>query len=150
MTLEPDDPAKRRCRGDQGSFALEVLIIGIPASVMLLVFGLFAWRTSAASGAVRSAAQHGARAATLRDSAPDAEADARASVMQNLAVAGVVCNDGARIGVDTSRLGPGGSVTVTVTCRVSNRDISGLVVPGSQEFSKSSTQAVDTWRSTGP
>ena len=134
-----------RCRGDDGSFAVEVSALTLITVTVLFCLGLFAWRISAASGAVNRAAQHGARAATLRESPTDAQADALASVRDNLA--GVVCNDGAKVRVDTSPLGPGGTVTVTVTCRVNNRELAGIAVPGNQEFVATSTQIVDRWRS---
>lgn len=135
-------------RSERGSVSVEVAVIA-PAFVFLLLLVVFAGKVSEADGNVERAAAEGARAASLRQNPGDAIDDAEAVVAENLAAAGVPCTHLDTV-VDTSAFEPGGTVTVTVRCEASMADVTLLGVPGTRSFSASSTEVIDTYRSSEP
>ena len=137
----------RRCRSDRGSIAVEVAVVA-PAFVFLLLLVVYAGKIAEADGNVERAAADGARAASLRQHAGDAEGDAEAAVRANLAQAGVPCA-GLAITVDTSDFEPGGRVAVTVRCEASMSDVTLLGVPGQRTFTARSVEVIDTYRGGG-
>ncbi|MEZ5219685.1 MAG: TadE/TadG family type IV pilus assembly protein [Ilumatobacteraceae bacterium] len=135
-------------RSERGSVSVEVAVIA-PAFVFLLLLVVFAGKVSEADGNVERAAAEGARAASLRQSPGDAIDDAEAVVAENLVAAGVPCTQLDTV-VDTSAFEPGGTVTVTVRCEASMADVTLLGVPGTRSFSATSTEVIDTYRSSEP
>ena len=135
-------------RSERGSVSVEVAVIA-PAFVFLLLLVVFAGKVSEADGNVERAAAEGARAASLRQNPGDAIDDAEAVVAENLVAAGVPCTHLDTV-VDTSAFEPGGTVTVTVRCEASMADVTLLGVPGTRSFSATSTEVIDTYRSSGP
>lgn len=135
-------------RGDRGSVAVETAVVA-PALVALLLLVVFAGRVSQADGDVRRAASEAARAASLRQHPADAEATATEVAASNLSTSGVACRT-LETGVDTSEFHPGGTVTVTVRCTASMRDVSLLGVPGSRTFVANSIQVIDRYRGEDP
>lgn len=135
-------------RSERGSVSVEVAVIA-PAFVFLLLLVVFAGKVSEADGNVERAAAEGARAASLRQNPGDAIDDAAAVVAENLVAAGVPCTHLDTI-VDTSTFEPGGTVTVTVRCEASMADVTLLGVPGTRSFSATSTEVIDTYRSSEP
>lgn len=140
--------ARRRCcEGERGSVSVEVAVIA-PAFMFLMLLVVFAGKVSEAEGNVERAAAEAARAASLRQSRSDAVADAEAAVEANLRYAGVPCVN-LTTTVDTSDFQPGGTVTVTIHCEASMADVTLLGVPGTQTFSATSVEVIDTYRSDG-
>jgi len=135
-------------RSERGSVSVEVAVVA-PAFVFLLLLVVFAGKVSEADGNVERAAAEGARAASLRQNPGDAIDDAEAVVAENLAAAGVPCTHLDTV-VDTSAFEPGGTVTVTVRCEASMADVTLLGVPGTRSFSATSTEVIDTYRSSEP
>ena len=135
-------------RSERGSVSVEVAVIA-PAFVFLLLLVVFAGKVSEADGNVERAAAEGARAASLRQNPGDAIDDAQAVVAANLDAAGVPCTSLDTV-VDTSTFEPGGTVTVTVRCEASMADVTLLGVPGTRSFSATSTEVIDTYRSSEP
>ena len=135
-------------RSERGSVSVEVAVIA-PALVFLLLLVVFAGKVSEADGNVERAAAEGARAASLRQNPGDAIDDAEAVVAENLVAAGVPCTHLDTI-VDTSAFEAGGTVTVTVRCEASMADVTLLGVPGTRSFSATSTEVIDTYRSSEP
>lgn len=135
-------------RSERGSVSVEVAVIA-PAFVFLLLLVVFAGKVSEADGNVERAAAEGARAASLRQNPGDAIDDAEAVVAENLAAAGVPCTHLDTV-VDTSAFEPGGTVTVTVRCEASMADVTLLGVPGTRSFAATSTEVIDTYRSSKP
>ena len=135
-------------RSERGSVSVEVAVIA-PAFVFLLLLVVFAGKVAEADGNVERAAAEGARAASLRQNPGDAIDDAEAVVAENLAAAGVPCAQLDTV-VDTSAFEPGGTVTVTVRCEASMADVTLLGVPGTRSFSATSTEVIDTYRSSEP
>jgi Flp pilus assembly protein TadG len=135
-----------RSRIDNGSVAVEVVLI-TPALIALLLLVVLGGRLTGAQSRVRHAAASAARAASLRGSLVVAEADAVAAARSDLERAHVECSGGPAVEVQGS-LGPGDRVTVTVRCQVPLRDL-GLLGLGRSvhEVSASSVEIVDLRRS---
>ena len=136
-----------RCRGDDGSVAVEVAVIA-PALLFLMLLVVFAGRVSEAEAEIDRAASEAARAASLRQHATDAAADAETVARENLSAAGVRCTT-LDVDVDTTNFHPGGRVGVTVVCNASMSDVTLLGVPGSRDFSSRAVEVVDRYRGDG-
>ena len=119
-----------------------------PAMLVLMLLVVYAGRAASADADIASAAARAARAASQAADPFGADTAARQTAIANLATAGIVCTN-VRVATDTGRLQPGGSVTVTVGCQVSNADLTLLAVPGARWSTSSSTQPVDTYRGGG-
>ena len=132
----------RRCRSQRGSVAVETAVIA-PALLILMLLVLFAGRVSEADGDVRRAASAAARSASLRQHPVDAEAAARDTAAANLLGLSCATLD---TEVDTARFRAGGTVSVTVRCTTSMRDVSLLGVPGHRTFSARSVAVIDRYR----
>lgn len=134
----------RAAEGERGSAAVELAVIA-PALVALLLLVVFAGRVSHADAQVQRATSEAARAASLRQS-PEAAVDIAQSVAaSNLDASGFICHDLVTT-VNTEQFMPGGSVTVTVRCVASMRDVTLLGVPGERAFTASSTEVIDRYR----
>jgi Flp pilus assembly protein TadG len=138
---------RRRVAAEGGSVAVETAIIA-PALVALLLLVVFAGRVSQAEAEVRRAASEGARAASLEYFEDDATAAASGRVAANLQDNGVVCAE-LETDVDTSRLVPGGRVSVTVRCITDMADVALLGVPGKRTFVATSVEVIDRYRGSG-
>jgi Flp pilus assembly protein TadG len=134
-------------RGEGGSVTVEAALVA-PALLVLMLLVVYAGRAASADADIASAAARAARAASQAADPAGADSAARQTAAANLATAGIVCTS-VRVATDTGRLQPGGSVTVTVGCRVSNADLALLAVPGARWSISSSTQPVDTYRGGG-
>lgn len=136
-----------RVLSERGSVAVETAIIA-PALVALLLLVVFAGRVSQAEAEVRRAASEAARAASLEYVEDAAQTAATDRVAENLKHNGVACAELAT-DVDTSRLVPGGTVTVTVRCTADMADIALLGVPGKRTFVATSIEVIDRYRGSG-
>lgn len=136
-----------RVLSERGSVAVETAIIA-PALVALLLLVVFAGRVSQAEAEVRRAASEAARAASLEYVEDAAQTAATDRVAENLKHNGVVCAELAT-DVDTGRLAPGGTVTVTVRCTADMADIALLGVPGKRTFVATSIEVIDRYRGSG-
>jgi Flp pilus assembly protein TadG len=134
-------------REEGGSVTVEAALVA-PALLVLMLLVVYAGRASSTDADIASAAARAARAASQAADPAGADTAARQTAIANLATAGIVCTD-MRVATDTGRLQPGGSVTVTVGCQVSNADLALLAVPGSRWSTASSTQPVDAYRGGG-
>lgn len=130
---------------DRGSAAVELAVVA-PALVLLLLLVVYAGRVAEADDDVRRAASEAARAASMRQHPGDAADAAQATVAANLATAGVDCAS-LTTDVDTGDFAPGGTVTVTVACEASMRDLSLLGVPGVTTFRSTAVEVIDRLRS---
>jgi len=125
---------------DRGSAGLSVVML-TPVVLALLAFAVLAGRIGAADQDVVAAAQAAARAASLRQGAGDAAADARRAAAATLREAGMECLS---TSVETS-VGPG-TVTATVACAIKLSDLVDLAVPGQTTIRVSASAPVDTYR----
>lgn len=132
--------------GEHGSAVVELTIL-TPLFLVLLMFVVAAGRITQARSDVYASAADAARAASLRQFSPTAEADARATVARSLADRGVSCRM-LSVGVHTGSFVAGGSVSVDVTCLVSLSGLGLLGLPGERNVTATATEVVDTFRGT--
>jgi Flp pilus assembly protein TadG len=133
-----------RRRGEEGSVALELVLL-TPLVLVLVLFVTFCGRVTRAEAIVRDAAAAGARAASLRQRAAAAQADAHAAVLTSLSGHVGTCPTPAVL-VDTAALRPGGRVAVEVRCATPLHDLGLLGVPGSRTVVARSVEVIDAWR----
>jgi len=125
-----------------GSVTVELVIL-TPVLMVLIMFGVYAGRSSEALIQVRHAADQAARAASKvsRSSATNTAAEV---ARKSLANSGRSCTD---ILVDTSLLSRGDDLTVRVSvgCTIETRE---LVLLGirSRRVNATSTEIIDRWR----
>jgi hypothetical protein len=105
-----------------------------------------AGRATSAHIDVAEAARQAARAASLARDPATAERAARQTAAAALASDRITCTD-VDFAVDTTRLRPGGSVTVRVSC---TRRLTGLALPAATRTSASFTSPVDAYRGDPP
>ncbi|MEU4471483.1 TadE/TadG family type IV pilus assembly protein [Micromonospora sp. NPDC023888] len=128
---------------ERGSVSIEVAVLA-PAFIALMVLAGVAGRTAVAAEAIEAAAHDAARAASIsRDSVTAREA-ALEAIEDQLDWRGLACANElepeltARVGGNpisfadafTSTIGADATVTVTLVCLVSFRDISLDILPG--------------------
>ena len=130
-----------------GSVAVEAALVA-PLLLVLLLLVVYAGRAAQADTDVHTAAGRAARAASLVDHPDTAAEQARAMAAANLATAGIDCQP-LQVTVEVGRLHAGGSVTVTVGCRITNRDIATVAVPGTRWSWATVTHPIDVHRGGG-
>jgi Flp pilus assembly protein TadG len=137
-------------RDESGSVAAEVAI-AVPVLVAVLVFaGVLVARGVDARLRLDDVAHQAARAASLTRTAAQAQAAAQQTATASLSSAGVDCTDPA-VSVDTSDFQPGGTVTVTVSCRLDLSDAAALLAIGSSRtLTASASSPIDTYRAAYP
>ncbi len=134
-------------RNDDGiATPVEMMYLLIFCIVAVLFLG-FVGRLHAAGIQVTNAAQSAARAASQAASPADAERAARTSVANSPLASR--CEGGAGVAMrwtpSPTGAWQGGSVTVTVTCRVTNRSLTGVWAPGVRTVVMADTQPVDRY-----
>jgi Flp pilus assembly protein TadG len=133
-----------RHEGQRGSMAIEVVILTpvlIAFALLVVAGGRFVGR----QGEVDSAARDAARAASIERTPESAVAVARAVAEASLPE-GAACEPAA---VDTSNWAQGGSVAVTIRCRVSYSGLGLIGLPGSARVEGASVAPLDQFRRTG-
>lgn len=133
-----------RHTGQRGSMAIEIVLLTpvlIAFTLLVVAGGRFVGR----QGDVDSAARDAARAASTQRTADSATAVAR-EVAAAALPDGAACQPAA---VDTSNWAPGGSVGVTIVCRVSYSGLGLIGLPGSARVQGSSVAPLDQFRRTG-
>ncbi|MBS2545370.1 pilus assembly protein [Catenulispora sp. NL8] len=141
-----------RFRRDDGSAAIELVLVA-PAVMMVFSIAVAAGRIYVDHNALDTAAQAGARQASISRDAVTADAQARAAVGASLSSDGLHCSGVPDVTVDTSGfsapIGQPATVTVTVACTVPLSDlvVPGLPLPGTHSESASFTSVLDLYRS---
>ena len=139
-------------RADRGAVAVELALLA-PAAVMLVGLFVFGFRFWAARAAVESAAGAAARAASLAASPISAATAARDVALANLDTLGIGCSS-TGITLDTGDLalpaGRAGTVSVSVTCVVSMRDLLVPGAPGTIVVTRAASEPIDTFRERHP
>ncbi|REE98316.1 TadE/TadG family type IV pilus assembly protein [Thermomonospora umbrina] len=133
----------RRWRGDGGGMSLELVLL-TPVFVMFLMLLAAAGRVVDAQSQIDGAARDAVRAASIARSAPDAVRFAERAAADSLRGTHW-CQGGPRVSTDTGRWGPGGRVTVTVSCSVDLGDLAFIGLPGSRTFSGDAVAPIDTY-----
>ena len=136
-----------RHNDERGAIAAEMAVVMVTFFAGFLLLVVFAGRVAQAENDVRSAAHEAARAATVQATPDAADARAREVAAANLTTSGVACSEGTTVTVGLTDWRPGGWVTVTVTCAASLRDVASLGVPGTQTFTATAVEVIDTFRS---
>ena len=135
----------RRClQGDDGSVTTELVII-TPVAIALLCLVALVGRTTSARGQVEGAARDAARAASFARDPGTAELAAQQSAGAALSTTGVRC---ARTDViaDVGTFGPGGQVTVTVTCDIELSDLGLIGLSETRAISAVAVEPIDFYR----
>lgn len=152
MTIRENDHGKElrlrrrsvRRENDHGSVAAEA-IIAVPVLLLILVVAtIVIYRTVATRLRLDDAAHQAARAASLATTPAGAEQAARSTARS--ALNGGLCLS-TDVAVATGAWKPGGSVTVTITCRVHLADAP-AGIPDTATLSASSSSPLDRWRTT--
>ena len=137
---------RHRADANAASVAVEVAVLA-PAFVFLMLLVVYAGKVAEAEGNVERAAADAARAASLRQHPGDATDDAR-NVAADEPRRMPACRAIPSPPTSTpTNFGPGGTVTVTVTCDASMADVTLLGVPGHRTFTATAIEVIDTYRS---
>lgn len=140
---------RRLLHDDRGSSALEAAILA-PGFILLIMLAILVGRTSAAASAVSDAAADGARSASLSRNAASASANAARAVDGSLASGGNACVSHTTSTNTTGfhrPIGQPATVTVTVSCRVSYADLTGIPgMPGGQTLTTSFISPLDQYK----
>jgi len=144
--VRPTRPTRPARADDAGTAAAEFAVV-FPLLLLVLVGVVFVGRLATAEGQVEGAARDAARAASARRSVPNAAQAARVEAEASLRAGGVTCR---RLDVhtDTSDFEPGGTVAVSITCRVSLADLDLLGLPGSTTRTATARAPIDLYRGT--
>jgi Flp pilus assembly protein TadG len=124
------------------------LVILTPVVFLFAVMALAFGRVADGRQQVVDAARAGAQAAAVAPTAGDAAAAATSEVDESLIDRAHLCST-ALVMADTAAFVPGGSVRVTVSCRVSLSDLAVPGLPGSATVQATSVAPIDPFRSVG-
>jgi Flp pilus assembly protein TadG len=141
-------PPNRTVPRDAGFVnAVEVVYLGIAALVAITFLG-FIGRLSAAGVQVTNASQDAARSAAIARDPNEARTAADAAVQRSGLPGRCLGDPSASLSWNPSDLGTwqGGTVTVTVSCNVSNQGLTGVWTPGERTVTVSDTQVVERFR----
>ncbi len=134
-------------RSERGSTSIEAAIV-IPTVMIFILLMVAAGRVALAQSQVVTAAEAGARAASIERSSGQARSSAAQVAAATLRSGGVSCSPD----VSTSTggfavpVGQPASVTTTVTCTVALGDLAVPGLPGSRTFTSTATSPLDTYR----
>jgi Flp pilus assembly protein TadG len=142
---ETAPPRPQRDAGVVTAVEMMYLLIFV---LVALVFFAFLGRLHAAGVQVSNTAQSAARAASLTADS-DAGTDAAQQAVDGSSLAQRCASPAtAQLSWEPSGTGSwqGGSVTVTVSCRVANAGLTGIWTPGERIISVSDTQPIDRYK----
>jgi Flp pilus assembly protein TadG len=130
--------------GDRGSMAIEIVVLTpiLLAFTLLVVAG---GRLVARQGDVDSAARDAARAASIERTPDDAARAVAQTVADSSLPQGLTC---LAAKPDTSNWVPGGSVGVTIQCKVSYAGLGLIGLQGSAQIEGHSVAPLDQFRRT--
>lgn len=134
-------------RGERGSTSIEAAIV-IPTVMIFILLMVAAGRVALAQSQVVTAAEAGARAASIERSSGQARSSAAQVAAATLDSGGVSCspNVSTSTGGFAVPVGQPASVTTTVTCTVALGDLAVPGLPGSRTFTSTATSPLDTYR----
>jgi Flp pilus assembly protein TadG len=131
-------------RRERGSATAELVLL-TPLLILFVLFLVGLGRLAHAHALVGDAAAQAARAATLHYLSPGQAAQAaQQTAADALRSAGVACAS-QTTSVDTANDHPGGSITVTLQCRVDLSTVTAAGFPGSDTLQAAFTAPVDTY-----
>ena len=130
---------------DNGSVATEFVLL-TPLLIIMLMFVVHAGRAGQGMNQLKHAADQGARAASLV-SQPHMSSVAQQAVVDDLSTSGLSCMS-PRVGTRFVQSSMSSSVTVTVSCQISNEGLS-LLGAHTVSMAASSTEVIDCYRAGG-
>ncbi|MEI7506241.1 MAG: TadE family protein [Actinomycetes bacterium] len=130
---------------DNGSVATEFVLL-TPLLIIMLMFVVHAGRAGQGMNQLKHAADQGARAASLV-SQPHMSSVAQQAVVDDLSTSGLSCMS-PRVGTRFVQSSMSSSVTVTVSCQISNEGLS-LLGAHTVSMAASSTEVIDRYRAGG-
>lgn len=137
-------PSAQRRAGERGSATAELVLL-TPLLILFVLFIVGLGRLAHARALVNDAATQAARAATLQYLDPaQAAATAQQTAADALRSAALACASQST-SVDTGGDHPGGSITVTLQCRVDLSTVTAAGFPGSDTLRATFTAPVDTY-----
>lgn len=140
-------PALTPRRAERGSLTLELAIMApVLVAFMMLMVGV--GRIVDAQSQVDSAARDAARDASIARGSGEAAARAVDAAQASLGGVGW-CLGGPNTQTDTTDWGPGGQVSVTVTCDADLGGLSLIGLPGTKQMTGRATAPLDTFRRSG-
>jgi Flp pilus assembly protein TadG len=127
--------------------SLEMMFLLVFALVAMAFVG-FLGRLHAAGVQVTNTSQSAARAASLSSDSEQGLVQAQAAVDQSTLTTRCSARPMASLTWQPSSTGEwqGGSVTVTVTCSMTNGELSGMWTPGARTIVVSDTQPIDRYK----
>ncbi len=140
----PAPHTRRPAPRERGSATAELVLV-TPLLILFVLFIVGLGRLAHARAMVNDAAAQAARAATLQYLDPGQAADtARQTAAAALSSAGLACATQST-SVDTGSDHPGGTITVTLSCRVDLSQEVAAGFPGSETLRATFTSPVDTY-----
>lgn len=142
----------RRCvgawwRAERGSAAVELTLVAPLLILLLVLVGVLVHRGVTARIELDAAAHQAARAATLARTVPAAHQAANTAARDALTTAGPGCLT-TDVAVDTSRWRPGGTVTITLSCRLDLAAAVGFGLGGDRVLTATAVEPLDSFRGT--
>lgn len=138
-------------RDERGSAAVET-VIGVPAFFLFLMMIVAGGRMAITHQAVEAAATDAARSASIARTRAQATGDAHAGATAALRNQNLKCLS-TDLDVDTSGfsapVGTPATVSATLTCVVSLRDVALPGLPGQRTITVTMTSPLDTYRERG-
>jgi Flp pilus assembly protein TadG len=134
----------RQC-GDRGSLIVELVVLA-PVLFMFALCALVFGRVTEARQQITASARAAAQAAAVMPSAQSAVLAASANGVIGHYGPSQTCAQ-ASVSTDVTNFRPGGTVRVTVTCKVHLSDLSFPGIPGSTSISVSTVAPLDPYRS---
>ncbi|MEV4717092.1 TadE/TadG family type IV pilus assembly protein [Micromonospora noduli] len=148
---------------ERGSVSIEVAVLA-PAFIALMVLAGVVGRSAVAAEALEAAAHDAARAASISRNSDVAKEEAREAAQKQLDWHGLACangldpeftgkspgNESSFDKAFSSTVGTNATVTVTISCRVSFKDITLDILPGMESerlISAQFTSPLDRYRS---
>lgn len=123
------------------------MVIVTPIALALLCLVALVGRTSSARDTVNNAARTAARSASLERNPTAATAAASHAATDALNANGFHCA-GQTVTADISTYGPGGQVSVAVTCQVKLSDLGLLGLGGTKEVTATAVEIIDRYKAT--
>ena len=129
--------------------SVEMTALVFPVTVIMAILLVGTWQLSAARLDVHAAAAAASRAASQQATPTAAVEAANDMAAAALADAGRTCAERS-VDVNTTDFGRGGSVTVTITCRIVTGDLIGLNAPATVPTTASARSPIETFRDISP
>lgn len=134
----------RRRRGEQGTAAIELVLVA-PVLIVVMLFVVGLGRMAHARQQIDAVASDSARAASLERNTSNSAHAAQVAAEASLGDAGVSCTN-LDVNVDLDSYQPGGQVRVVVSCVAKLGDVALAGFPGTRTFTAEAVVPIETHR----